>query len=186
MKIAISGSIGSGKSEACNYLRSLGYDVFDCDEENRRLLEKGNEGYLEVQKHFPQCFDEKSLDKKKLSALVFSDEKKRKKLEAIMHPLILKKLNERKDDPLFAEVPLLFECNWDVYFDHNILVVTDEEILFERLIQRGLDEKEITSRLKAQMSVEEKKKRADIIINNNGTLQEMYDSIDECLKVILC
>ena len=53
-------------------------------------------------------------------------------------------------------------------------------------LRAGFDEKEITSRLKAQMSVEEKKKRADIIINNNGTLQEMYDSIDECLKVILC
>ena len=186
MKIAISGSIGSGKSEACNYLKSLGFDIFDCDEENRVLLEKGNEGYLEVEKHFPECFDERGLDKKKLSSLIFSDEKKRKELEGIMHPLILKRLNERKDDPLFAEVPLLFESGWDQYFDHNILVVSDEKILFERLLQRGLDEKEIISRLKAQMSVEEKKKRADIIINNNGTLEEMYESIDECLKVILC
>ena len=81
MKIAISGSIGSGKSEACNYLRSIGYDVFDCDAVNARLLEKGNEGYLEVRKHFPECFEEDELNKKKLSALVFSDDQKRKELD---------------------------------------------------------------------------------------------------------
>ena len=186
MKIAVSGSIGSGKSEACNYLRRIGYDVFDCDEENRRLLEKDNEGYLEVKKQFPECFDEEGLNKKKLAALVFSDEDKRKQLEGIMHPLILKKMNERRDDPLFAEVPLLFECDWDVYFDHNILIYSDEKILHERLRERGMSEEEIISRLQAQMSVEEKKKRADIIIENNGTLDDLYQAIDDCLKVILC
>ncbi len=186
MKIAVSGSIGSGKSEACNYLRSIGYDVFDCDAVNARLLEKGNEGYLEVRKHFPECFEEDELNKKKLSALVFSDDQKRKELEGIMHPLILNKLNARKDDPLFAEVPLLFESGWDAYFDHNILICSDEKILIRRLIERGLKEEEIKARLSAQMSVEEKKKRADILISNNGSLEDLYRAIDECLKVILC
>jgi dephospho-CoA kinase len=186
MKISISGSIGSGKSMACEYLRSKGFDVFDCDRENSILLQKGQEGYKQVKEAFPEAFADNELDKKILSDLVFSDDKKRKKLEEIMHPLILKKMMERKDDPLFAEVPLLFESGWEKYFDRNLLIVVDEKIAIERLIERGLDKKEAKRRLKAQMSVVEKIKRADKIIYNNDSLSDLYRQIDEWLKEILC
>ena len=103
-----------------------------------------------------------------------------------MHPLILEKLLKRKDNPLFAEVPLLFEVNWDKYFDCNVLIVTDEKILKERLINRGLDIIDIENRLKNQMSVKEKIKRADKIIYNNGSLAMLYSYIDEWLDSIIC
>ncbi|MBQ1483423.1 MAG: dephospho-CoA kinase [Erysipelotrichaceae bacterium] len=186
MRIAISGSIGSGKSMVAAYLREKGYDVFDCDEVNRRLLEKGEEGYLEVMKAFPMCFDGGELDKKKLSSLVFNDPKEKEKLESIMHPLILKKLFEREDDPLFAEVPLLFEAGWEKYFDTDLLVVTDEQILVERLVLRGLSREEAHERLRNQMSVAEKIKRADKIIYNNGSLNDLYRSVDDWLEEVLC
>ena len=186
MKIAVSGSIGSGKSTVAAYIREKGYDVFDCDEVNRKLLEKGEEGYREVQKAFPMCFDEESLNKEKLSAIVFADEEKKKQLEAIMHPLILKRLFERKDDPLLAEVPLLFEAGWEKYFDTSLLVVTDEDLLIERLILRGLSKEEAAARLKSQMSVAEKIKRADKIIYNNGSLDDLYRLVDDWLEEILC
>ena len=83
MKIAVSGSIGSGKSEVCIYLRKLGYDVFDCDEENRKLLEENEKGYLKVKEVFPECFSEGMLDKKKLASLVFSSKEEKKKLEQL-------------------------------------------------------------------------------------------------------
>ena len=185
MRIAVSGSIGSGKSEACRYLKRLGYDVFDCDEENRKLLEKDEKGYLKVKEVFPECFDENGLNKKKLSSVVFNDEKQKEKLEDIMHPLILERLMERKDDPLFAEVPLLFEAGWDVYFDHNILVVSDLDLLLVRLEARGLSRDEALERLNVQMPVTEKIKRADKIIYNNGSLEELYHLIDQCLSEIL-
>ena len=173
MKIAISGIIGSGKSEFCSYLRKKGYDVFDCDEVNRNLLKKGNKGYLKVVEAFPGIRCGNGINKRKLSRIVFNDEEKRTELENIMHPLILEELNERKDDPLFAEVPLLFEAGWDQYFDINVLVVADEKIIVDRLIERGLETDEIKARMKAQMSVEEKIKRADKIIYNNGSLNEI-------------
>lgn len=185
MKIAVTGTIGSGKSTVCAYLRELGYDVFDCDEVNRDLLEPENEGYLAVREAFPECFLEGSLDKKALSGIVFADPEKRKILEGIMHPLILKRLYEREDDPLFAEVPLLFEAGWDPYFDLKILVVTDEETAFQRLKERGLSCEEIRNRLAAQMPVSEKMKRADKIIYNNDGLSKLYRIIDELLKEIL-
>ena len=187
MKIAISGSIGSGKSVACEYLRqNKGYDVFDCDQVNRKLLEKDEAGYLKVKEAFPECFNDDELDKKKLSALVFNNEEEKKKLEDIMHPLILNELEKREDDPLFAEVPLLFEAGWDKYFDHNLLIVTDLDILVERLVERGLDKEDIYNRLSSQMSVEEKIKRADKIIYNNGSLSDLYKLIDLWLEEIIC
>ena len=185
MKIAITGSIGSGKSTVCEYLISKGYDVFDCDKENAILLEKGNEGYENVKKYFPECFDGEKLDKQKLSDIVFEDEDRKKILECFMHPLILERLNERKDNPLFAEVPLLFEVGWDEYFDKNILVVTDMDIIYQRLVEKGMNPSEIENRLKNQMSVEEKIKRADKIIYNNGSLSELYACVDQVLQEIL-
>ncbi len=185
-KIAVSGSIGSGKSMVCAHLRERGFDVFDCDETNRRLLEPGEKGYLAIEKAFPMCFEDGKLDKKKLSSIVFENEEEKKKLEGIMHPLILEKMFERKDDPLFAEVPLLFEANWDIYFDETLLVVTDETLLLERLVLRGLSKEEAIARLKNQMSVAEKIKRADKIIYNNGSLEDLYKLVDDWLEDILC
>ncbi len=185
MKIAVSGSIGSGKSTVCLYLREKGYDVFDCDEVNRALLEEGEAGWLAVKEAFPDCFDEGGLNKRRLSARVFNDEGEKKKLEGIMHPLILAKLNERDDDPLFAEVPLLFEAGWEVYFDRNLLVVTDFDLLIDRLMERGMAIEEAKSRLSAQMDISEKIKRADKIIYNNGSLTDLYRLVDDWLDEIL-
>ena len=185
MKISISGTIGSGKSEFCNYLRKKGYDVFDCDKENRKLLYKGKKGYRRVIRAFPEAMSENGLDKRKLSKIVFTDEKKRLQLEGIMHPLILDELNKRTDDPLFAEVPLLFEADWDIYFDLNVLIVANRDIVVKRLLERGLDKSEINRRIAAQMDVEEKIKRADKIIYNNGSLIELYDAAEGLLQEVL-
>lgn len=186
MKIAVTGSIGSGKSMVCQYLARKGYSLFDCDEENRKLLEKGEEGYLAIREAFPECFDGEELNKKKLASIVFDDEKEKRKLEGICHPLILKRLMERKEDPLFAEVPLLFEAGWEKYFDHDLLVVTDYDLLMERLQERGLSLEEAKERFSRQMSVEEKIKRADKIIYNNGSLDELYERVDEWLEELKC
>ena len=185
MRIAVTGTIGSGKSAVCAYLREKGYDVFDCDEVNRELLEPGNEGYTAVKEVFPDCFNDEEMDKKALALQVFRAPEKRLLLESVMHPLILKKLEEREDDPLFAEVPLLFEAGWDRYFDLKILIVSDDETVCERLKERGLSEEEIRGRLSAQMPVAEKMKRADKIIYNNDSLSVLYQIIDRLLEEIL-
>ena len=184
MKIAITGTIGSGKSETSNYLRSLGCCVFDCDAVNRQLLKE--RAYELLKEDFPECFIGKELDKKKLTQTVFSDPERKERLESIMHPEILKEMLKIETDPLFAEVPLLFESGWDVYFDRKILIVADEETALERLVDRGLEKEDAMARLQSQMPVSEKMKRADKIIYNNGSLQDLYAQIDEALKEILC
>ena len=182
MKIAITGTIGSGKTEASIYLRKLGYDVFDCDLENSKILEQRS--YELLHEEFKECFDGKLLNKEKLASLVFNNPNKRLELESILHPIILDRLMDRTDDPLFAEVPLLFESNWDGYFDESLLIVCDENIAIERLINRGLSEKQAKQRMANQMSVQEKIKKATRIIYNNGSLDELYSAIDSYLKDI--
>ena len=83
-------------------------------------------------------------------------------------------------------MPLLFEAKWDRYFDQNLLVVTSQNILLERLKERGMSRSEALRRLKKQMPVSEKKKRADKIIYNNDSLQELHDSVEEWLNEIRC
>ena len=180
MRIAITGTIGSGKTEASNYLRSKGYDVFDCDKVNSELLDK--KAYELLSDYFPQCFDGEQLNKQKLSSIVFTDENSKKLLESIMHPLILDELMKRHDNPLFAEVPLLFESGWDKYFDECLLIVADEDVAIDRLKNRGLSQEQAKMRINNQMPVQEKIKKATRIIYNNGSLDELYSAIDSYLK----
>lgn len=184
MKIAITGLIGSGKSTVCNYLRDKGYHVFDCDKYNSYLLEKGNIGYLKVKEAFPEVFDNDILIKTRLSDLIFSNSENKEKLENILHPIILDKINEEsKDyDPYFAEVPLLFETEFYKHFDYALLIASDNNIALKRLTLRGVNESEAKRRILNQMSLEEKKKRSDGIIYNNGNLVSLYNQIDEWLK----
>lgn len=179
MKIAITGTIGSGKSTVAAYLRDKGYFVFDCDEVNRELL---NSDILID--YFPECYDDGLLDKKKLANIVFNDEKKRLLLESIMHPLILESMKKEsgKHDPFFAEVPLLFEVNWDKYFDEVLLVVVDEDIALRRLLDRGLSIEESKQRIKNQMSIKEKIERSDVIIYNDSSLFSLHKKIDGWLS----
>ena len=179
-KIAIAGTIGSGKSEVSRYLNNLGYDVFDCDKENKDILDKYSYNLLSY--HFPDCFENKKLNKKKLSDDVFNNKDNKEILEAIMHPLILGRLIARNDDLLFVEVPLLFEANWQGYFDESLLIICDKEIAINRLINRGLSLDDAERRIASQMPVEEKIKKANRIIYNNGSLEELHEEIDKYLK----
>lgn len=183
MKIAITGTIGSGKSTVSEYIRNKGYYVFDADKVNSKLLLEGNLGYIEVKKAFPCVFDGKTLNKSKLASIVFNDENEKEKLENIMHPLILKEMKKqsKKYSVFFAEIPLLFESKWDKYFDYSFLVVCDKEIAIKRLVLRGLSRNDSISRINNQMDIELKKKRATEIIYNNSNLDDLYKKVDELL-----
>ena len=179
MRVAITGTIGSGKSEMSNYLRNkYGLFVFDCDKTNSEIL---NNDSLILRKDFGDCFVDDTLDKHKLANLVFNDVDSRKKLESLMHPLILEKMldNMKKYNPFYAEVPLLFESGWDKYFDLKVLVVCQKDIALKRLLDRGLSEKESNERINNQMSISDKMAKSDVIIYNNLSLVSFYKEIDD-------
>lgn len=187
--IAITGIIGSGKSTVSKLLKERGYVVIDCDQGSRECIKKGSQGYYEMLDAFSELIldTEGNIDRKKVAELVFTDIEKRKQLEAIQHPLILKWVQEQcaasEDALMFVEVPLLFECGWECYFDQSLVVVADENIVFERLkIARNMNDEDIKKRLNTQMKSELKMNKADYVMINNGSLVELNQQIDNLLN----
>ena len=179
---AVTGTIGSGKSLFMQ-IASRYYPVISCDDVNSRLLDTSKE----VKAAFSDCLSEGKLDRKKVAAKVFADEKERKRLESFMHPLILaevqKWMNEQSSPAVFVEVPLLFESGWEKYFDKSILVYTPVKLLYKRLYQnRHMSYKEARSRIASQLSLREKKKRADIVLVNDAGREEFEERATGFLK----
>ena len=185
--IAISGTMASGKSTVLSYLNRLGYPTYNCDIINAQLQEVNEIGYLKIVESFGEDIlnDNKEINRKKLASIIFNDIEKKKILESIMHPLILKKIYEIRDKHPFAfiEVPLLYELGWEKYFDEDWLITCDESLCIERCIQnRNMTKEEVQARLNHQMSKESKMKKAKIVIENNGNIQELQKRIDLLLE----
>lgn len=184
MKIAITGTIASGKTEVCKYLENKGLHVFYADEYNNYLLHNNNYVKDKIKELFPQTLIDGEIDNQKLAELVFNDKNSLNKLEEILYPLILNKITEEESKHvlLICEIPLLFEKSWDKYFDHNLLIVAEDKDIKTRLINKGYTNDMINRRLSNQMSVSEKVNRAEEIIYNRGSFPTLYSSIDNWIS----
>ena len=187
MKIAITGTIGSGKSTLMTIIKDMGYQTLTCDEIAHALQEPNQPGYLAITTNFKNILNEKGkIDRFKLGNIVFNDKSELKKLNTLMFPLIKAELISEMAHAslIFVEVPLLFEAHFEDLFDYSILVVADENLIHERLNKRGLNTEAIVSRLTNQMNVEDKKILADYIIENNHNLEEMKKQLKVILKEV--
>lgn len=167
--IAITGSIGCGKTTISNILRKQGFLVYDIDKWVKYLYYKKE--FLEIiKKFFPECFENENFNKRKLRNIVFDNPYKLKQLEGVIHPFLTGKLRHiirrNKDEGLvFVDVALLFEMGWDKYFDYVVLAYTDEETQKLRVMKRdNVSAEDFYKINKLQMSGEEKIKRADFVI----------------------
>ena len=181
MFIGLTGGIACGKSFVAQCLRTLGAHVIDADELAHRLLEPGQPGYKAVLDAFgPAMLDQQGdhaparINRRRLGALVFADQTQRTRLEAILHPLIFAEADRQRAALEAAEpgaliifvVPLLFETGADRRVDRTIAVVADEATQASRLMARdGLDREEALLRIRAQLPVNEKARRADHTID---------------------
>lgn len=186
-KIALTGGIGSGKSLLSSYFKEKGYPVFSCDEISREL--SGREDYLRgLRALFPDCVEEGRLNRGKLSALVFSDREALRKLNAYSHPLIMRALSEKMDEGeglCFAEVPLLYEGNFQNLFDGVIAVVRPKEARIAAVMARdGLGREQVEARMKNQVDEEFLRRQDCILLVNEGEKEELYRRADEILKVL--
>ncbi|MBR2793113.1 MAG: dephospho-CoA kinase [Solobacterium sp.] len=189
-KIGITGTIGAGKSTVSILLRRRGKPVFDCDQYSRILYQKTNPCYAKMVETFSEdILDEfGEIDRKKVAALVFNDEEKRKTLNILTHtPVVaaMKKFfeNHEKDGLVFAEVPLLVESGLSDYFDEVILVTCEDETAIQRMMEdRDYTREEAQRRLRSQIPVEEQKKHATIVMDNNGSIKELDRKIAGLLK----
>lgn len=192
-KIAITGTIGSGKSALSAYLLGWDYMVIDADEVGRFLVEPGSDLLKEIDAAFPEgvLASDGSLNREKLGEIIFNDEEKRKKLNSMMHPAISKyilKIIEDRKGTIFFEVPLLFENRKaleeeGLTFDEVWLVDADDAIRIERIMARDrISEEYAKQKIASQMPAEEKRALADKIFENSGDLMALYSQVDEALE----
>ena len=186
--VTVTGSIGSGKSTVCSILKELGAAVISADELARKAVLPGSQALKEIVLTFgPEVLNPNgSLNRTKLAQIVFSESNKRKTLEKITHPVI-KALAEKafhsvkaQNPPLIVyDCPLLFETGLDkAGFKKIILVAADEEASLERIVARDhITEAEARARLASQMPLAEKRKGADIVIENSGTMEELREKV---------
>jgi len=184
----LTGGIGSGKSRVAALLRDRGVPVVDADELAREVVAPGSVGLGQLRAAFGSeiLALDGSLDRKRLGALVFADPELRKRLNAITHPLVRRLAQER-----FAElenqgvvlagydVPLLFEVGLDTAFRPVVVVNASQATQLERVVRRdGLSEDAVRARILAQQPLDEKKKRADFVLENDGGADELAAQVD--------
>lgn len=184
MKIAVTGGIGAGKSEVMKEIARRGYRVCSADEINDRLQERP--GYIQkISKVFPAAVKDGKIDKNVLRDIVFTDDSKRARLNAIAHPEIRRELENTEGD-FFAEVPLLFESGMQDLFDAVIIVTANADTRIDRIKGRGLSEERAKSIMAAQFSDSDRIRLSDnpFIIENDGNIENLIKQTDEILKKI--
>ncbi len=183
-KVAITGSLCSGKSETLKVLKRLGVKVLDIDHITLKLYRRGAPLYKRIVREFGGGVlgRRRNIDRSKLAQVVFSSSRNLNKLNKITHPALIKHLKDflkRNKGDVAVEVPLLFEKGLDRLFDCTILVKSPRKLRISRARNRGLSLYQLRRRLCFQMPEVEKARRADFIINNNKTKQDLKRKVVE-------
>lgn len=183
MKVAVTGGIGAGKSEFMRAVKELGIRTYSADEINAELLR--DKGYIEkLSEAFPLAVKDGKVDKSVLREEVFSDEKKRKTLNALAHPEIRRKIEEITGDAVI-EVPLLFESGMTDLFDRVIVVTAGEDVRISRIVSTRNISKDLAKNIiKNQTTDDERIKRADYVAINDGTRKDLYEQAKNIIKRI--
>ncbi len=187
LKIAITGGIGSGKSEALQTLAEYGFNTISCDEIAKNLFNKRCVKE-KLQTLFPSAVKdlEMPVDRKKIAEEVFNDKEKLKGLNAITHPLIMEDalaVANDFDGVTFIEVPLLFEGGFESSFDKVIVVVRELNARVESVKKRSaISEEDILARIKNQIDYDCADFSNYVVVENNGNLEEFKNKIIDIAK----
>lgn len=190
--IGLTGSIATGKSSASNIIKSLGYEVIDADLIARDIVKDKNV-ILEIKKNFGEnIYENNKLNRDELAKIIFNDKDKRKLLNEITHPKIYgtikNKIEKSDSEIIFLDIPLLIETmdNIDKYnlkLDEIWLVYLSFENQVKRLMKRdSISYKYAVDKISSQISAEDKKKYADIILDNSETLEALEQNIKDEIK----
>jgi dephospho-CoA kinase len=185
--VGLTGGVASGKSTVSGLLAELGAVVIDADQLAREVVERGTPGLAQVVEEFGEALltPDGDLDRPAMGRLVFGDEEKRKRLEAIVHPLVFERYAEIEgsapaDAIVVHDIPLLAESGRADTFDEVIVVDAPTELQVERMVRdRGWTEDEARSRIAAQATREQRLAVATIVIENSGTLDELRARVCE-------
>ena len=191
-KVAVTGNIGSGKSTFVKYLSEKGFPIIQADEVSKELLANDPSVREKIIKGFGSIvYDGNNINKSYLSGQIFSNPKKLKKINSILHPLVRKKIESISkdyfitDDIVFIEVALVYESKIENMFDYIVLIFADEEVRMNRSVQNNkLTEADFYNRNKNQIDDNKKIKRADFVFYNNRTETELKSKADLLIKLL--
>lgn len=190
--LGLTGSIGSGKSFVTSCMERLGAVAIRADDLAREVVAPGTPAYQEILEDFGPTVASPGgeLDRKRLARIVFSDPKRRRRLEEIVHPRVrereLELIRLHSAAPLIVlEIPLLFETDAQTLCDKVLVVTIGEEERLRRLAEsRGMAPEEIRARLEAQMPQEEKVRRADFVIDNSGSREATREAAEQLYRAL--
>ena len=187
-KIGLTGGIASGKSTVLTYFKDKGIPYIDADIVAREVVEPGTEGLKAIVEAFGSnvLHDDGTLNRESLGAIVFHNEEKRQLLNSCLKTHIRNRIMEltsqyeQGNTPiLIYDIPLLIEGEWYTMMDEVWLVYVNETTQIERLMSRnGYTREDALARINSQMRLDDKRAYADIIVDNNGTPQELIAHLD--------
>lgn len=191
--IGITGGIGSGKTTVTEFLKAKGYQVVDADMVSREIVEPGTTVLGELVSHFGASIlqSDGTLNRKRLAELAFVNSSEKDELDRITHDAILQNITQKIDklqmdqNPklVFVDAALLIETGLYKKMDEVWLITADEALRVQRVEARDrLDAKGVRQRIRAQMSDEQKARHAFRIINNSGTKEELYNTMEKILR----
>lgn len=187
-KVAVTGGLSCGKSSVCRFFRKLGAYVVSADEVVHQLLSPETQLGQDVARLLGQdIIVDGRVDRAIIAKKVFNDPKLLNSLENLLHPAVRKEINhqyeqvrrEGKHRLFVAEIPLYYEGNGAKDYDAVVAVVADPEKSKQRFKQAGFNSEEFEKRSSRQLSPDEKAKRADYVITNNGSLEDLEQSVKE-------
>ena len=189
--IGITGGIASGKSNIVNVIENEGYKVLSCDKIYQELSEIGMPIYNNILNTFGDSFilPNRKLDKKKLGKLIFNNEDKKILLNSITHPIIkdvlINEINKSSEEYIFIEIPLLYEAKFDDLCDFIIVAYLPKDEQIKRLMERDkIDYNYALAKISSQDSLDDKKAKADFVINTIGTFDETKKEVLQVLNKI--
>ncbi|MFW2379103.1 dephospho-CoA kinase [Aliarcobacter butzleri] len=187
--IALTGGISTGKSTVCNLLKLHGFLTIDADKIAHKLLDENSS---KIEEMFGKEYVENGkVLRKELGKIIFSNEENKLKLEALLHPLIKKeiikesKIYEEQNKPYFVDIPLFFE-KMHYPISKSLVIYTPKELQIQRLMKRdNIDEKEAKLKISNQMDIEEKRKLANIVIDNSKDLKHLQNEVERVIGEII-
>ena len=196
LNVGLTGGIATGKSTAVRMLVAKGARVIDHDRIVHELEEPGHAVWRNIVEAFGAGVldTEGKIDRKKLGAIVFDSEERRKTLEGIVHPAVLEEAQRRREqitgqDPgaiILSDIPLLLEVGLQGRFDLVLLVYAPPEVQIRRVMKRNrMSREEAVARLNSQMPIDAKLHHAQIVIRNDGTMRELEKRVHEVWEELL-
>jgi len=191
MKVGLTGGIGAGKSTVADLFAQRGAIVIRADELARQVIEKSMPGYDQVVSRFGESVLDSvgNIDRAKLAAIVFNDQKSLTDLENIIHPLVREKSNQIMKDQtsetiIVNEIPLLLEKGMQPLFDFLVIVISSEKNRLARLINSGFTLEQIKARMSKQVDDETRKASADFLIVNDGNLEQLELDVEKIWQTL--